>query len=288
MARPGDDDRILEKGQVGEYVGLRIQPRQPPGGAGVAGSPLFTNQERNSHHDRTHTTTAPTVEPHPKASVSASEAAQMIEWHKAELTAGKITQEQANKIFDQLGATPEQRAPDTRSDEARQLDATFPPGKPSDYASCMAFPSQDVPIALELKAFDTNARTWLSDAQFPRDVGTSLVNAIAKVAQQTQRMNPDELETYGYAELAKLEKAYGPALDEKLRQAGRMVEALEKKTPGLKNFLKSKGLGDNAFIVSMLIQQAERWHASRGLRGCDDHAPVPPAFTRAANPSRSP
>jgi hypothetical protein len=29
MAYPGDDDRILEKGQVGEYVGLRIQPRQP-------------------------------------------------------------------------------------------------------------------------------------------------------------------------------------------------------------------------------------------------------------------
>jgi hypothetical protein len=25
MARPGDDDRILEKGRVGEYVGLRIQ-----------------------------------------------------------------------------------------------------------------------------------------------------------------------------------------------------------------------------------------------------------------------
>ena len=29
MARPGDDDRLLEKGRVGEYVGLRIHPRQP-------------------------------------------------------------------------------------------------------------------------------------------------------------------------------------------------------------------------------------------------------------------
>jgi hypothetical protein len=29
MPRPGDDDWILEKGRVGEYVGLRIQPRQP-------------------------------------------------------------------------------------------------------------------------------------------------------------------------------------------------------------------------------------------------------------------
>ena len=56
-------------------------------------------------------------------------------------------------------------------------------------------------------------------------------------------------------------------MDEKLRQAGRMVEALEKKTPGLKNLLKSKGLGDNALIASMLIQQAERWHARRGAQG---------------------
>lgn len=29
IARPGDDDRILDKGRVGEYVGLRIHPRQP-------------------------------------------------------------------------------------------------------------------------------------------------------------------------------------------------------------------------------------------------------------------
>ena len=29
MAYPGDDDRILEQDRVGEYVGLRIQPRQP-------------------------------------------------------------------------------------------------------------------------------------------------------------------------------------------------------------------------------------------------------------------
>jgi hypothetical protein len=29
MARPGDDDRILEQGRVGEYVGLRIQPKTP-------------------------------------------------------------------------------------------------------------------------------------------------------------------------------------------------------------------------------------------------------------------
>jgi hypothetical protein len=42
-----------------------------------------------------------------------------------------------------------------------------------------------------------------------------------------------------------------------------MVVALDKKQPGLKNLLRSRGLGDNAMVASMLIQQSERWHARR-------------------------
>jgi hypothetical protein len=72
-----------------------------------------------------------------------------------------------------------------------------------------------------------------------------------------------QLESYDYAEFAKLERAYGNTLDERLRQAGRMVEGLEQKQPGLKNLLKSKGIGDNAMIASLLIQQAERYWARR-------------------------
>lgn len=52
-------------------------------------------------------------------------------------------------------------------------------------------------------------------------------------------------------------------LEEKLRAAGRMVVAIDQKTPGLKNLLKSKGLGDNAMVASLMIQQAERYWARR-------------------------
>jgi len=62
----------------------------------------------------------------------------------------------------------------------------------------------------------------------------------------------------------KLEKAYGSKLNEKLNAAGRMVEALEKKQPGLKKLLKSKGIGDNALVASMLIAQSEVYWARRG------------------------
>jgi hypothetical protein len=76
-------------------------------------------------------------------------------------------------------------------------------------------------------------------------------------------MNADQLESYGHAEFAKLERAYGPALDDKLRAAGRMVHELDQNTPGLKNLLRSRGLGDTAMIASLLIQQSERYWARR-------------------------
>jgi len=45
--------------------------------------------------------------------------------------------------------------------------------------------------------------------------------------------------------------------------AGRMVEVLEAKQPGLKNLLRSKGVGDNALVASLLIRQSERYWARR-------------------------
>jgi len=76
-------------------------------------------------------------------------------------------------------------------------------------------------------------------------------------------MTPDQIESYGYAEFAKLEKAYGATLDDKLRAAGRMVEDLEKKHPGFKHLLRAKSIGDNAMIASLLIQQSQRYWARR-------------------------
>lgn len=71
------------------------------------------------------------------------------------------------------------------------------------------------------------------------------------------------MKPYGYAEFAKLERAYGPALERKLGAAGRMVQALEAKRLGLNNLLQSKGIGDSALVVAQLIGQSERWHTRR-------------------------
>jgi hypothetical protein len=90
-----------------------------------------------------------------------------------------------------------------------------------------------------------------------------LVTTIAKVAQTTKAMTPDQLETYGYREFEKLQKAHGPALDERLQAAARMVHDLDQKTPGLKNLLKSRGIGDNAMVANILIAHAQIYHARK-------------------------
>lgn len=201
----------------------------------------------------------------PQTELTGAEAAKMAEWAREDLKSGKITEAQATAIFNDLGTPAEQRiiTEDTRSGEQKLLDKHFPQAKPEDYSIRYIRPGEKEEMTKELSAFDHSARTWLSGAEFPRELGNSLVTAITNTAQQTQHMTEGELEMYGSAEYAKLQRVYGDTLEDKLNAAGRMVEALEKTEPGLKNLLRSKGLGDNAMVASLLIQQSERWHARR-------------------------
>jgi hypothetical protein len=42
-----------------------------------------------------------------------------------------------------------------------------------------------------------------------------------------------------------------------------MIDVLDQKQPGLKNLLRSKGIGDSALVVAQILGQSERWHARR-------------------------
>jgi hypothetical protein len=213
-------------------------------------------------------TPAPTVtpepQPHPKAGLSSAEALQMAEWTKADRLAGKISADQAEKIFTELNVPVEQRGPDQRTDEQKALDQQFPAAKPEDYRIAYGEAGQEPTMTPESKAFGQSARTWMSTAGMPKNIGDSLVNQIGRVVQQTQHMSASQLEQYGYAEFAKLEKVHGPALEERLSDAARMVHDLDFKTPGLKHLLRSKGIGDNALVVNLLLAHAPIYHAKQG------------------------
>jgi len=213
---------------------------------------------------RTAPTVTPHVEPHTKASVSDSEAATIQGWIKDDLAKGKMTQAQADAAFTELNAPIEQRGPDTRTDEQKELDHHFSAAKPEDYRITYGDPGQDPPeMTPELKQFDQSARRWMSSAGFPRDTGNSLVAAIDKTVQATQHMTADQLETYGYREFEKLQKAHGAALEERLQSAALMIHELDVKQPSLKNLLKSRGIGDSAMVANMLIAHAAIYQARR-------------------------
>lgn len=175
----------------------------------------------------------------------------MAEWARKDLASWKITLKQAATIFNDLGTPMEQREPDTRSDEAKALDATFPVGKAIDYTIPYGRPGEKVEMTTQLKEFDSAAIAWLFGAQFPRENGNSLIGTISKTAQ---------LDQYGADEYVKLEKVYGNSLDEGLRQSGRMVEALEN-AARLEAAARSRGIWDSAMVASLLIQQATVYHA---------------------------
>ena len=211
-------------------------------------------------------TVAPVVEPHSHSGVISPEAAKMAQWTREDVALGKVTPEAAAKIFDELGIPEDQRvmSADTRTDEQKLIDDHFPPAKENDYLIQYYPPGREPQVMpKELTELDQSARTWLSAAEFPRELGNSLVTIIAKVGQTTKGMTPNQLEAYGEAEFAKLERAYGPQLEEKLLAAGRMVQALEAKRPGLNALLKSKGIGDSALVTSQLIAQSERYWGRR-------------------------
>jgi hypothetical protein len=208
---------------------------------------------------------APLVEHHSDSGLS-PEAVTMAGWIREDLAKGRMTQADADKAFDELGTPLDQRTtpPDARTDEQLLLDAHFSGAKPEEYQIRYTTPGQMAsPMTKALAQFDQSARAWLSGAGFPRETGNSLVNAIAKVAQTTKAMTPDQLETYGVNEFQKLQRAHGPALDEKLQAVDRMVQVIEAKQPGLVHLLKSKGIMDNAMVANMLIAHAQISHARK-------------------------
>jgi hypothetical protein len=148
---------------------------------------MLTISDPNSQMTPAESAPTSAVNPHTKSGLSNTESAAMAQWAKEDLAKGKITSEQAEKIFTELNTPLEQRLPDTRSAEERQLDGAFPAARPEEFTIRYHDPGQAPPtMTPELKQFDTTARTWMRGAGMPRELGNSLVNTISKVAQQTR------------------------------------------------------------------------------------------------------
>lgn len=209
-------------------------------------------------------TVTPTVEPHTKASISDAEAAQIARDIREDVAKGKITQTVADARFAELNTPVEQRAPDTRTAEQKQLDAQFPTAKASDYVLRYYTPGQEPPVMpKEVKEFDANARGWMVDMGLPRDFGNSLVQIITKSIEHQSTLSPVQRESYKEQENEKLRTLFGgqDKLDAALQPAAVMIDEVEQKRPGLKAFVLAHG--DHAVFIAQLVQAARIYHARK-------------------------
>lgn len=204
--------------------------------------------------------TPQTVEPHTSMGVSQSEAATLTAWTKLDLAAGKISQQQADQIFSEMETPATDRAPDTRSEDAKLLDQHFPIAKsPTEYTIQHGVDT----MTPELRSFDTAARTWLHNAELPRELGNSFVTTISDVAKTTGSMTTDQREVYGLAEMAKLQQQFGDTLKPRLEAAKAMIRALDAHQPGLKQFIRGNACFDNARVVVQLLDASDRYWSRR-------------------------
>ena len=82
--------------------------------------------------------------------------------------------------------------------------------------------------------------------------------------KDTHAMTADQLEAYKDQETAKLEQLFGgpDKLAVQLQPAKQMIDELDRKRPGLKEFIRAHG--DHAVFVAQLIQAAKIYHARKG------------------------
>ncbi len=193
------------------------------------------------------------------ATISGQEAEKMAGWIKEDVASGKMTPESAKGVFDQLGTPEADRQPDTRSPELKLIDKDFPVERDG---TKYIMPYEPTPTP-ETQAFEQLARTWLHQADFPRELGNSVIKIVADTVKRTEKLTPAQLQTLGEYQYTLLEKVYGDAIDAKLQSANKMIQALEKTTPGLNRLLRTQGIGDNALLVTQLVSAAERYWARR-------------------------
>ena len=207
---------------------------------------------------------APTVAPTVTGELSQAQASQMAGWIRDDLAKGKLSPEKAAKAFDQLGATPEQRAGDTRSEAAREVDAMYGlPAKPEEFLVRLYPPGQEPrEIPKEVSVFEGNVRGWMSDAGLSKELGYALFNTLSKAIQHTHALTPEQREAYKDSENAKMGKLFGPDWhDTKLQPVAVMIHELDQKRPGLKELVRAHG--DHAMFLAQLIQAARVYHARK-------------------------
>lgn len=176
---------------------------------------------------------------------------------------GHLTPEQANAMLKDDGIAEMDFTPEDPA--LAELNAAFPAAKPHEYEMPPLLEGNGA-YTPEIAKADRQFRGWLSDAEFPRGIGSYVAREVGKVAESVPTMSEPERKLWAKDQQAQLRNLWGNQYTARLAQAEALVAELEAKSPGLTDLLERTGAGNSAFVVAQLAMQAERLAMKRGRR----------------------
>ncbi len=186
---------------------------------------------------------------------------QAVEWGVQD---GHISREQADIQLRAEGLEPDKSIvpPDEHNTDLFQ---NFPPAKAHEYEIPRMSGPNDRLTSNEFKQVKEYQKI-LETAQFDSSLGSVFAAEVKKVSDTYQKMNPSERELWTRSEHVKMTNTFGPETSKKIELAQRLVEDVERKTPGLKAILDSSGASGSAMVMNLLASHAERLLYARGSK----------------------
>jgi hypothetical protein len=108
---------------------------------------------------------------------------------------------------------------------------------------------------------------WMEAAKLPPAIGSAVAKIAAKHIADMPRyaaMENGAQEAYRLGQMGKLQKLWGDKTGENIALARQLVNEIEAKRPGIKEFFDKSGIGSNADTIAQLATHARRLQAQRG------------------------
>jgi hypothetical protein len=160
-----------------------------------------------------------------------------------EVKAGRLTQEQADAML---------KADGVDGGALAEVDG-FEGAKPHEYQ----MPGRG-DYDPKQRAADMQIRTWLSTAKFPKDIGSSLAAEASKVLKAHAGMDETARELFKRTEAVKLRNLWGDKYEDRRALSLKLLTELDRKHPGVLDYVDTSGLGNSALFISLVHGQAER------------------------------
>lgn len=177
---------------------------------------------------------------------------------------GLLTREEVNESLRAGGMSP-LSAPvaESKNFAAAEIDKLFPPAKPEEFR-IPSIVGGDGRFTEEMAKDIGQYRDWLASARLTKETGNAIASEVHNVSTRLEKMNPAEREDWVRKQEGIIQKVFKGNTERMLDLAVQLVDEIEAKNPGFKDFLERTGAGDSATVVVQLAMHAETLYDRNG------------------------